>query len=610
MVCAGEAALTHYWSGNPERQIAWQSTITRSDTPESCNALATIQLAEMDLPGLRETCGKMTPGAAFELLCRMEQYEEAFRISGAPQDPEGRQTWFRGQLRILDRKLNLSRTRDDEQAQREAVDLLLLLPAFAKCVGDLGDIEQAKWYFEQLAERLRGEVSYQSLFWRTQTFEQVSGLNIGDEIWHYFELLALHEEVERVVETLFPDTPDEAAMWSEILRQSVPEPVERMRFVASLLKSPHGDAGQQFDIELLTSVARQYIDRRPAAQRANYLFLLGRTCQLHERQALARDLTLEAGFLGEPQAFAALADEAAAAQQWDQALAWAERLQEISPPGKHRYRAACYKKMLGDEEAFASECRHAGLLDLHSWNVLDTAQMLQASGFPEVSLEISSRFLSAITAEQSDVYWVHQRLATLHQDSDPGQALWHWRQAQLSWTGHMDLSINNTYRTQYYATEAAMAEAQVALNEGHASRAAEILLRCATVSSASTSLVERFVPQLDQADETRLADRVFTAVIDRFQTVLARWPDSALHHNNLAWACARCHRRPDLQLAHARRAVELEPDNTSYLDTLGEVLYLGGETDEAITLARRCIQLNPFSQHYREQLQRYQGPRD
>ena len=114
-----------------------------------------------------------------------------------------------------------------------------------------------------------------------------------------------------------------------------------------------------------------------------------------------------------------------------------------------------------------------------------------------------------------------------------------------------------------------------------------------------------FVPQLEAAGESLWADRIFEAVVERFQAVLEDWPDSALHHNNLAWACARCGRRPDLQMTHARRAVELEPKNTSYLDTLAEVQFLAGHPELALELAEQCVNLNPFSQHYREQQERF-----
>ncbi len=606
---AGEAALLHHWSGNQERQANWHSKITADESPESYNALATVQLAELDLAGLMVSSKKMTRGVAFQMLCRVEQYEAAFRISGAPADVGQRRIWFRRQLRVLGRKLNLSRTSDDEQAQREALDLLLLLPTFARTVGELGDVEQSRWYFEQLADRLRDEVSYQSLFWRSQAFEQVARLNIGEDIWHFFEMFALHDEYERAVETLFPDTPDQANMWSEILRQSLPDPVERIRFIASLLRSPYGNPEQQFDIELLATMARKYIDRRPPVQRANYLLLLGQTCRLHQRQSLARDLTLEAGYLGESEAFVALADEAAEAQQWQRAERWARRLHEISPLTRNIYRIACYRKQSGHDEAFASEFRRAGLLDLHSWNMLDSAQMLEQNGLPGAAVELIQRFLSGITADQADVYWEHQRLAMLLKDNDPRRATSHWRQAQLSWMRHVDLSVNNIFRTQFFATQAAMAEAQAALNDGQTAVAGEILLRSLNVSSATTSLVERFVPQLDAAGESLWAERIFDSVVQRFQAVLAVWPNSALHHNNLAWACARCARRPDLQLQHARRAVELEPDNTSYLDTLGEVLFLAGQNDEAAELAAKCVALNPFSKHYRQQLERFAAER-
>jgi tetratricopeptide (TPR) repeat protein len=208
---------------------------------------------------------------------------------------------------------------------------------------------------------------------------------------------------------------------------------------------------------------------------------------------------------------------------------------------------------------------------------------------------------------QADVYWEHQRLATLLQPVDARRAAFHWRQAQLSWTRHLDLNVNNEYRTHWYAVQVALADADVAMADGDIEGACSTLLRCIDISSASTSVVELFVSRLEADGETEWADRIFKAVADRFLHVLEKWPNSALHHNNLAWACARCNRLPTERMIHARRAVELEPDNTSYLDTLAEVLFLSGDTAEALQLAQRCVELNPFSDHYRQQVTRFQN---
>ena len=94
-------------------------------------------------------------------------------------------------------------------------------------------------------------------------------------------------------------------------------------------------------------------------------------------------------------------------------------------------------------------------------------------------------------------------------------------------------------------------------------------------------------------------------IADQYLTILQQYPDSVLHHNNYAWMCSRCGRRLSDSLAHAERAVQLEPDNTSYLDTLAEAAFRNGDTKRATGLADRCILLNPFKPVYREQRRRF-----
>ena len=56
---------------------------------------------------------------------------------------------------------------------------------------------------------------------------------------------------------------------------------------------------------------------------------------------------------------------------------------------------------------------------------------------------------------------------------------------------------------------------------------------------------------------------------------------------------ARCNRRLDDALRYSRRAVELAPDQPSYIDTLGEVHFRRRDFDEAVRCAERCLELDP-----------------
>lgn len=117
------------------------------------------------------------------------------------------------------------------------------------------------------------------------------------------------------------------------------------------------------------------------------------------------------------------------------------------------------------------------------------------------------------------------------------------------------------------------------------------------------------IPQLDEAGRMSEAHELFRRPFQAHQRLLEQFSNSATHHNNLAWFAARCDRELDAALRHARRAVKLYPEKASFLDTLAEVHYRRGDRDEAIRLARRCLEKEPTNEHFQQQLARFEMAR-
>jgi tetratricopeptide (TPR) repeat protein len=120
----------------------------------------------------------------------------------------------------------------------------------------------------------------------------------------------------------------------------------------------------------------------------------------------------------------------------------------------------------------------------------------------------------------------------------------------------------------------------------------------------SIDLVEEIVPLLDQAGFKEQANQIFVDASDFFLDLLQQYPDSPLLNNNYAWMCATAGRRIEFAKRHAQLAVSLMPENASYLDTLAELEFLTGNTQQAIELNRRCLQINPKI-HYLRQSYRF-----
>jgi Flp pilus assembly protein TadD len=101
------------------------------------------------------------------------------------------------------------------------------------------------------------------------------------------------------------------------------------------------------------------------------------------------------------------------------------------------------------------------------------------------------------------------------------------------------------------------------------------------------------------------ADAFYRRMADRLEADCRDFPRGGGYHNDLAWLEANLNRDLDQALAHAQRAVELEPQSAGILDTLAEVHFRRGNRAEAVRLAKRCIELDPHDKHYQEQLARF-----
>ncbi len=95
------------------------------------------------------------------------------------------------------------------------------------------------------------------------------------------------------------------------------------------------------------------------------------------------------------------------------------------------------------------------------------------------------------------------------------------------------------------------------------------------------------------------ARALFDEVSKKIQSLLARYPDSAFLHNELAWLCVRCDYDADVALAHASRAIELLPRDSNSIDTLAEVYFRRGDRAKAIELMKQCEVLDPAQPRHR-----------
>jgi uncharacterized Ntn-hydrolase superfamily protein len=117
----------------------------------------------------------------------------------------------------------------------------------------------------------------------------------------------------------------------------------------------------------------------------------------------------------------------------------------------------------------------------------------------------------------------------------------------------------------------------------------------------------RYAEQFETAGDKVAAKRERERIGKTLVSTLARDDADAGSLNALAWYCATADMYLEESLQAARRAVDLEPENSSLLDTLAEVLYRLGRAEEAIEVIDRAIAIDPDDDYLKSQRQRFMG---
>lgn len=130
---------------------------------------------------------------------------------------------------------------------------------------------------------------------------------------------------------------------------------------------------------------------------------------------------------------------------------------------------------------------------------------------------------------------------------------------------------------------------------------------CQTILPQDPGAPLRVIQGLDKAGRKKEADELFATAFRLQEKLTTVDPKSADAHNNVAWLCAVARRKLDEALAHAQKAVDLEPQNPAYRDTLAEVRFQRGERDQAIEIIKKAIELAPEVAYFKQQLKRFEA---
>lgn len=161
-----------------------------------------------------------------------------------------------------------------------------------------------------------------------------------------------------------------------------------------------------------------------------------------------------------------------------------------------------------------------------------------------------------------------------------------------------------------YAGVPAMIHSQRArgfLAAGKVAEAEKEAALCRACQPGYVDLPISLVPGLDKLGRKKEATALFDQTLAVYEKLCRDYPRCAWAHNSAAWLSACCRRDLDKALEHAKKAVDLSPKSSGYLDTLAEVYFQRGDRDKAVAAQKKAIALDPKKPYYRKQLKRIEA---
>ena len=166
------------------------------------------------------------------------------------------------------------------------------------------------------------------------------------------------------------------------------------------------------------------------------------------------------------------------------------------------------------------------------------------------------------------------------------------------------LSPRNTLR---YLVDSEITKAKIEISNGKPSKAQERMEKLQEINSSDSSMLEDIYQLLVNAENEEGANKIFETTYKISKSTVNRFPDHGQHNNNHAWLLSRCGKKLNEALVHAEKAVNLEPENGAYLDTLAEVHFQLGDRPKAIKFSEKAVQLLGNDIQVMRQLERFKN---
>lgn len=150
--------------------------------------------------------------------------------------------------------------------------------------------------------------------------------------------------------------------------------------------------------------------------------------------------------------------------------------------------------------------------------------------------------------------------------------------------------------------------------------------RARAIAAAKAGNEQQFAELLWQAHDARLRDtelaidvfesdpkigkmpgfqRVFDDLYNKYDVLCKRFPKSASYRNHLAWMSVSCKQKYNEALTYSKQSVELEPENSAYIDTLSAIYFELEEFDLAIKYQEQALAIRPTYQYFKDQIAKF-----
>lgn len=629
-----QRALVHHFAGNDQAfeeviasmtEQSGQTTATADQSPP--NDLLDLFLITTDWDRAEKYVDRENQLEMFQLYSLLQRDEQAFQSLGITDDANQRIVWFERLAKRLNSVFrqyerfnsdnNVSReiiqrigmpSVEQDSILRKADSIFQLGLTVAQQLGSLGFTDEAVLHLRTLADtiELTDPGSQEK---RLQILDALIDLNEFEQAWKLVEQRFSKSEYQYLLRRLFPYKSRQAEYWSSIVPQIYPDRLDQLKAIASILNSPLQTPSVQVDLDKAMAMVDGSLASTNRATRQLTLYQIAMTFFYQGDFELSHQHIVRAAEERYYLAETFLADSAYETEYYQLAAEIYDRLWKRTVSSEsNTYSAAaaavCYER-LGEYEKARQRNLVAYASWLDSYRTENIIRQFESRDCDDRLVPILKASVYASEGSLASNEFYRLSLANIQTDLEPTESVNNWKIYLFN-----RLATNSSTGKQFVANMAAQlkrAEAMALLESGDVQAAAATLDQYNRFRPGDPEIAEKIIPVIDELGHTEIANRLFDQIAEYYTQILGRYPDSPLHNNNYAWACATAKRRMEYARYHAELAVQLRPANSSYLDTLAEILFLEGDSQRARQLSQQCLQIQPTKRHYQTQFLRFGG---